>query len=142
MDFGSSQFLIQTHQVTLPARGRKPSDRERWASTSKATRANPLGCLFQRSGPGMIFTFLRSRFLSLPSRRQNPNVTSIMTFVLAPVTQFYDDREHHRDQNPVEITVDVARLHSAEFVSRPKSQIGDGVNDAVDNVIIKKAVEP
>src|SRR3990172_5004893 len=82
MDFGSSQFLIQTHQVTLHARGRKPSDREQWASTSKATRANPFGCLFRRFGPGMIFTFLRSRFLSLPSPRQNPNVTSIKSFVL------------------------------------------------------------
>src|SRR3989304_2725381 len=30
----------------------------------------------------MIFTFLRSRFLSLPSPRNNPNVTSIKAFVL------------------------------------------------------------
>src|SRR3990172_10601248 len=85
MDFGSSQFLIQTHQVTLPARGRKPSDREQWASTSKATRANPLGCLFRRSGPGMIVTFLRSRFLSLPSPHQNPNVEPHGLTAVAPL---------------------------------------------------------
>ena len=44
--------------------------------------ANRLSCLFRRSGPGMIFRFLRSRFLSLSSPRQNPNVTSTTTFVL------------------------------------------------------------
>ena len=51
----------------------KASSRSRWVFASKATPANPVRCLFQRSGPARTSTALRLRLQPRPSVQVSPS---------------------------------------------------------------------